>query len=146
MLNTSFKRVIVLSRIFNEMKVIYTDIAELSFDENEAILFIRMLEDAHMKIENTKEHYKIINELTYGQKYRALVDASNYFRIDDDASQYAALPDTIKNRLAAAHFTSNVSNRLTANFFRLFYKPEIPVRTFKTKEEALEWLLSMKET
>ena len=104
-----------------------------------------MKEDAHMKLENTKEHYRIISELTNGSKYLTLVDATNYFRIDDDASQFAALPETTKNRIAVAHYTSNVSNRLTANFFRIFYRPEIPVQTFKTKEEAMEWLLSVKE-
>jgi hypothetical protein len=125
-----------------KMKIISTDIAELSFDEEESILHIKMLEDAHMNLEKTKEHYNIIKELTKSSKYLALIDATNFFRIDNDASRFAALPETTKDRVAAAHYTLNVSNRLTANFFRLFYKPRIPVQAFKTKEEALRWLKS----
>jgi hypothetical protein len=124
------------------MKIIRTEIAELNFDEEESILHIKMLEDAHMNLQNTKEHYNIIKELTKGCKYLALIDATNYFKIDGDASKFAALPETTKDRVAAAHYTLNVSNRLTANFFRLFYKPEIPVQAFKTKEDALRWLKS----
>jgi len=120
--------------------MVRTEIAEISFDESTSILHIKMFEDAKMDLENTVEHYDLIKSLTSGKKHLVLVDATHFFSIDEKALQYAAQPETTKNRIATAYFTTHLGNRFTTNFFKTFYKPNLPVQSFKTKQEALEWL------
>lgn len=103
-----------------------------------------MLEDAHMNLENTKVHYNVISDLTKGKKHLVLIDSTNYYTIDQESLKYAAKPGTAEGRVAAAHFTLNMANRLISNFFKLFYKSQIPIQTFNTKEEALRWLREQK--
>ncbi len=125
--------------------MVKTEIATLIFHKEISILEIILNKDAHMDLKKTKEHYNLIEELTNGQKYLAFVDATHFFRVDEDASVYAALPETIENRIAAAHYTTNLANRLTSNFFRLYFKPNIPFQTFSIKKDAIKWLLLQKE-
>lgn len=122
------------------MKTIYTDLAELHFDESQSILYVKILEDVHVDMEKIQEHYKIINEVTKGQKYSALVDATNYFTSDDDALRYAALPEVTRARVATAFHSLNLANRLTIHFYRLLYKPNFAINLFRTSDTALEWL------
>ncbi|MGZ4043816.1 MAG: DUF7793 family protein [Bacteroidia bacterium] len=125
------------------MRVLNTEIAIMTFDENERILHIQMIPGAEMTLDNTKEHYHLINQLTGGKEYIALVDASNYFIIDPEALKFAAEENTLVNRVAAAHYNSSVANLLTVSFFKNNLKPGIPVGIFKTKDDALEWIAKL---
>ncbi|MBA3663206.1 MAG: hypothetical protein H0W61_03230 [Bacteroidetes bacterium] len=127
------------------MRSIRTEIAFMSFNEEESLLHIEITAGAEMTLENTSRHYRVIHELTSGKPYIALVNAANYFMIDPDALKYGALQNTIANRVASAHYNSNVANVLTVSFFKNNHKPGIPVGIFKTKEEALEWITTLKK-
>jgi hypothetical protein len=122
------------------MKTVCTAIAELSFDENESLLHIRVLKDAEMNLKNTIAHYKLIGEITEGKNYLALVDATEYFSINSETLKYTSLPETIEKRIATAHYNPSFGNKLTMDFFRKKHKPDLPVNSFDTKEEAIEWL------
>lgn len=125
------------------MKKASTRNAELTYDEKERLLHIRMLEGAELDLENTIEHYKVIEEITSGQKYFALIDSLEYFVMTTEALHYASMPEVVHQRMAAAHYRPSTGNRLTANFFSKTFKPELPVRVFETKEEATAWLASL---
>jgi len=125
--------------------VLNTGIADISFNYEQAILSIYVLEGAEMTLDNTKRHYEEIRKLVGDTKYYALIDSSNYYRTDPSALQFAASMDAIGNRLASAHYNSSIANSLTVNYFKNIYSPHIPVRLFKTYEEALEWIISLKE-
>ncbi|HET6991218.1 MAG TPA: hypothetical protein VFJ43_07845, partial [Bacteroidia bacterium] len=86
--------------------------------------------------------YKAIEEITDGKEYFALIDSSEYFKMDADALKFAAMKENIGKRKAAAHYNLANANKLTTDFFRNFYKPSVPIQTFNSKEEALNWLLS----
>jgi hypothetical protein len=122
------------------MKTILTDIAELFFDEETLILHIKILEDVHMDLEKTISHCRMVQKITKGEKYMALVDATNYFTSDEDALKYLALPETTGGRIAMAFHSLNLANRLTIHFFRLLYKPNFAIHLFRVHEDALEWL------
>jgi hypothetical protein len=122
------------------MKKIRTEIAELSFDERASTINIKMLEGAEMNLENTRKHYELIKKLTSDKPYLALVDATYFFTIDKPALKYTSLPGTINKRIATAYYNPILANSFTTEFFRKFYKPPLPTRSFKTKEEAKLWL------
>ena len=122
------------------MKTIYTDFAQISFDEITSILYVKILDDVHFDLERMKEYYNIIKTLTKGDKHSVLFDASNYFTSDEEALHYAALPETTKGRVAAAYHSLNLANRLAIHFFRLLHRPHFSIQLFRTNEDAMEWL------
>lgn len=124
------------------METLITDIAEIFFDEETSILHVKILEDVHMDIEKTMNHCRIVQRITKGEKYMALVDATNYFTTDEDALKYLALPETTVGRVAMAFHSLNLANRLTIHFFRLLYKPNFTIHLFRMHDDAMEWLKS----
>jgi hypothetical protein len=124
------------------MKTIHTPLANISYNETEHILHIKIQEDAEMNLENTKIHYKKINDLVGDHSYLALVEASNYCSVEKEAWQYSSLRKIVLNRKATAHYNSCFANKLTTSFFKTTFKTTTPVQIFNTKEDALEWLKS----
>jgi hypothetical protein len=128
------------SNLISFMEKALTKIAELIFDIQESILYIKVIEGAEMNFENTRQHYDIIRSLTGNKAYGALIDATEYYSIDAETLRYTSLPETIDNRIASAHCNPHNANSLTANFFKTNHQPPIPFQIFKVKEEALHWL------
>lgn len=122
------------------MKTMNTKISELQYDEKEFILYVKIKDDVTMGTEDVKDHFRAISKLTNDENHFVLIDASNYFNIDDEALKCAALAEFTKGRLAAAFYSTNLSSRLTIHFFKLFRRPDYLVQLFKRKEDALSWL------
>ena len=122
------------------MKMAETSIAELIFDKKESILYMKIKEKSEMNLENTKEHYEVIKNLTENKRYAALIDTEFYFTADTEALEYASMPEIVSKRIASAYYNSSLANMLTTNFFKVNYKPQLHIEQFKIKEEALEWL------
>ena len=122
------------------MKTIITQISELQYDEKEYILYIKIKNDVSVDLESIKEHFKATSLLTKNENHFALIDATNYFSIDEEALKYAAMEEYTTGRVAAAFYSANLSSRLTIHFFKLFRRPSYLVQLFKKKEDALNWL------
>jgi hypothetical protein len=122
------------------MKTINTKISELQYDEKEFILYIKIKNDVTVDLESIKEHFKATSELTNNDNHFALIDASNYFNMDEEALKYAAMEEYTVGRVAAAFYSVNLASRLTIHFFKLFRRPSYLVQLFKKKEDALNWL------
>lgn len=115
-------------------------VADLFYDRYNGILFIKVFEDVEMTSEGIIKHYEIIKELTQNRPYAALIDAEYYFTIDNDTLKLSASPEVFGNRIATAHYSYNLANRLTTHFFKNNIKPPIPIEYFKTKRDALSWI------
>lgn len=124
------------------MKIVQTPIAEISFNETESILHIKVFEGAEMNLENAKIHYNEIKKLLGNKRYLALVDTTNYYTIKKEAWEYASSKEIVSNRIAVAHYNSCFANRLTTNFFKTAFHAAMPFEIFGTKEEAVQWLKS----
>jgi hypothetical protein len=122
------------------MKTTITNMSELQYDEKEYILYIKIKNDISVDLESVKEHFNAITTLTKNENHFALIDASNYFSIDEEALKYAAMGEYTGGRVAAAFYSANLSSRLTIHFFKLFRRPSYLVQLFKKKEDALNWL------
>ncbi|MBA2611638.1 MAG: hypothetical protein H0U95_06700 [Bacteroidetes bacterium] len=127
------------------MDWIITKVAELFYDEENAVLYINILENAELTLENAKEHYQQIETVTKGQKHLALIDSGNYYTTSHETLLYTSKKTTFKNRVATAYYNFCTPNKLTADFFKNNYKPEMDLKTFKTKEEALVWWANAKD-
>jgi hypothetical protein len=122
------------------MKAINTRISELQYDEKEFILYIKIKNDVTIDLESIKEHFRATKELTNSENHFALIDACNYFSLEDEALKYAAMEEYTTGRIAAAFYSKNLASRLTIHFFKLFRRPDYLVELFKNKEDALDWL------
>lgn len=124
------------------MEVVSTPVAEISFNEAERILNIKILDGAEMNLKNIKVHYKKINDLVGNKNYLALVDASNYYTIDNVAWKYSYSKKAVFNRKAIAHYNCSPANRLTTSVFKKNFKSALPLEFFDSREEAVKWLKS----
>lgn len=122
------------------MDTVYTEIAELSYDKEKSLLHIKILEDVSITVEKAKKLTESINQITNGRKHFALVDATNYFFIEDEALKYMAETEACTTRLGSAYYSMNLANRLTMHFFKVFHKPSYPLELFKKKEDAIGWI------
>jgi hypothetical protein len=124
----------------NFMDTVYTDIAELCYNKKSSLLHIKIIEDVSITIEKAKSLTDSIHRITKGQNHFALVDATNYFFIEDEALKYMASPEICAGKMGSAYYSMNLANRLTMHFFKVFHKPSYPLELFKKKEEAINWL------
>jgi hypothetical protein len=125
------------------MELLNTPIAEITYNDNEHILHIKIKEDAEMNLSNAQTHYKKINSLLGDKKHLVLVDASNYYRIDKNAWEYASKKEVVSNRIAVANYNSCDANKLQTQFYKANLNTLMPVEIFNSKEEAIKWLKSI---
>lgn len=122
------------------METALTEIAEVHYYRTEAIVDIKILEGVEMTLENIRQHYHVIKNMTSNEPYAALIDASNNYSIGPETLHYTSLAETIGGRVATAHYNVSHSNTFTLNAFRYNYRPPVQIKLFGNKEEALEWL------
>ena len=122
------------------MKKDLSPVAELNFDEKDSVLYIKMLEGAVLNLANTKQHARQMEELTLGKPYLALIDATNFFTMDEESLKFSSAPIKPPNRIAGACFNPTLANRFTVEIFRKFGNPKYPMEVFNTKAEAIQWL------
>lgn len=127
------------------MKTDLTPVAELSYNEQENILYIKMLEGAVLNLKNTQQHSQQLEEITSGKPHLVLIDTTNFFTMDEESLKYSTAPVKPPNRIAAACFNPTLANRFTVEVFRKVCGPHYPMEIFCTKSEALQWLKKQAE-
>src|ERR1700751_3029362 len=106
------------------MKIALTPVAELSFNEKESILYIKMLEGAVLNLKDTIIHAKQIEEITANKPYLALVDSTKFFTMDKETLPYASSRSSRPaGRIAMACFNPNLANRCSVEMCRKLGKP-----------------------
>jgi hypothetical protein len=93
---------------------------------------------------DTEEVSQIISNIKFisgGKKYLLLVKAGPLSTITFNALKLLAKPDAMSYAYAKAYVLKTLPQRLMANFFLRYFKPEIPVRFFKDQRDAELWLL-----
>lgn len=126
------------------MKTINSDIAEITFNEIDSVLSIKIMADIEIDLEKVKKHFELINKITGNKKYIAIVDGANYFHIKDDALRYMASPQATRNRIATAFYSHNLANRLSILCLKLYSPPSTPLQYFSRKENAIDWIQQIK--
>lgn len=121
-----------------------TELAKLRYYAKKNVLQITLLNQSHLTLKNISEHYRIIEEITGGSRYCALVNANYSFTADEDALSYSAGSDIAEKRIATAYYTRKPGTRLSATFYNYHFSPTVPFRIFRTRKEALKWLLIQK--
>lgn len=123
------------------MKTIHTKVATFSYDQNERLLHMKILNGAEIELENAIENYEAAQLLVAGHKHLLLVDGTSNVYISKEAKVYSAKQKP-NSPIAMAVIVTSAANRLVGNFYINFNKPAVPTRLFTTEDKAIEWLKS----
>ena len=93
------------------------------------------------------EHVKLLGQMIgkigEGKRMRVYISVSESISISIDALNYAASKESQKYTLANAVLVDSLAKRLVVNYFLRVNKPVAITKTFNTRQEAFEWLLSI---
>ena len=78
------------------------------------------------------------------EKYLNLFEGGYNTDFDAFVREYASSVEENKYTIADAIVTSTLSLNMVAKFYIQFNKPHMPTKVFKSRDEAIQWLLSFK--
>ncbi|MDQ3048393.1 MAG: hypothetical protein M3R27_12660 [Bacteroidota bacterium] len=122
------------------MRKITTRIGHLTYNKETRILRVKLFEGAEVELEDMIRQYEAAYELTKGEKYLKIVDATSNASASKDARDYAAKIKPGDGRIAEALVITSTATKILGNLYINFNKPKIPTRIFSSEEKALEWL------
>ena len=108
--------------------------------DQEGILWMRVLEGAHIDLETLLEDHRLGQELIKHQPVYAIYDASRFFTITPEARDYLNSGVLIQNRKATAVVTNNLAVRLLVNFMNTFKARKSLLKLFPDEKSALHWI------
>lgn len=112
---------------------------------NNGIVTIEFEEDFYeMKVAHLKQIESGMKVLGDGRKLPFFFKAKDFMQADEEAVNYSRSPESGKYTLANAVLVDNSAKRLMYNFYFNIKKPHVLTKAFKSKEEAFNWLLSLK--
>jgi len=126
------------------MKILSDKISELIYNEDERVLHIKITKNIIITLDDAIEHFEGVKVLTGNKKYVALIDTTDYFKMQPEAFMHSSLEKANANRIATAFYNPNIANKVTINFFKRYFRPTIPVEMFENMTEALAWLNDIK--
>jgi hypothetical protein len=115
-------------------------------EADDEIVYFTYHEMPELTLEIAKE--LVANRLDYtkGEAAYFLIDATNLRVVSKEAREYLGRPDGgLKGLLAGAFISDKVLTNVIINLFFKINKPEVPARFFTKKEEALAWLLKIRD-
>ena len=78
------------------------------------------------------------------EKYLNLFEGIYNNDFDAFVREYTSSAEENKYTIADAIVTSTLSLNMAAKFYVRFNKPQMPTKVFKSRDEAIPWLLSFK--
>lgn len=104
---------------------------------------VKPFDDAVLSEESIKEVFSEVDKRKKGVKVKWLMPTAKYGVIDKSAIRFDTRSYHTYNSEAFAIVLMNVSARFLFKFYLKVKRYPIPVKTFKTEEEALVWLRSI---
>ncbi len=108
-----------------------------------SILRIEFLKGADIDLADAELVNEQFIEMSEGLNYYILLDAKNQFTTTPESRAFVASKSS--GRMAFAIVTNSIANKLVANFFIQFNKPNTPTKVFTNETIALEWLKEQKK-
>lgn len=94
-------------------------------------------------VELLMELKSIIFNFGKGEKMPVFISTLNFLNINQEARKFAASKSGQEYTLANAVLIDNLGKNIMFNFFLKINRPVTPTKAFRTREEALEWLISL---
>jgi len=110
----------------------------------DGILFIRLLENSEIDIDESKLMQKKSLDITEGKKIVAMIDARAQIVVSKESREWGSTAEAQKNMQAKAIIVNSMANRIVGNFIIKFHKPIAKTRLFSDEETALAWFREQK--
>lgn len=118
---------------------IHTGKSVIHIDE-EGILRLTAVPGVEIDLEEVTRCFDIYEQLGCREnKTLQLIDTRGDGSMTPEARNYAA-QHVDKFFIASAVVSDSLAVRMLVNFFNGFYRQRVPLRMFKTEEDALQWL------
>ena len=121
-----------------ENKRVVSDRVEIWLDEG--IVNVVYLDGAEITPSIKEEMHHIFMEITGGVKHPFVFESEGSLWYTREGREYAREIEPKQPYLAVAMIAPHLGFRLLAEFYARIYKPEVPYKVFKTRNEALIWL------
>ena len=122
------------------MRKISTRVADISYDKEKRLVFVKIKENAEIELADTVENAKATKSLTGNDRYLVMIDAISNLSVSKEARSYSAQKSERDLRVAEAYIVGSTANKIVGNFYIKFNKPNVPTKLFSNPESALEWL------
>jgi hypothetical protein len=120
-----------------------TYLANLCLEED--VLIVKMKPNIDIGESELTELFNLSNELADFKKRFVVIDTRENFNSNADIRTLYSDDNFIKYRYADAFIVNSLPMRLLVNFYISFNKPKIPTKMFNNKENAFEWINSLKK-
>lgn len=109
------------------------------------IIHYSYLNNVDIDVEEHIENHKALIELVGFEKHPILVDASELINITSKAREKVKELEPLGPTLARAFVARSIGHKLLINFYLKVNKPYVKNKVFSRYEDAVEWLLNLKE-
>lgn len=109
--------------------------------KEDGILFCKYIKGLHVTLEIAKQSVETRFSLQKGEICRLLVDMRGIKSVTREAREYLGTVGASRMK-AGALIVGSFLNSSIGNVFLLFEKPPVPVKLFRNREKAVEWLKS----
>lgn len=114
--------------------------------EEDDIIAFKYSPDLYMDIEVAKDIVASRLEYSNDKPMYSVIDLSNLKSVTKEAREYMSQPENgLKGILAGAFISNKPLTTVVINFFLVINKPAVPAKFFTNKEDALNWILKIRE-
>lgn len=120
-------------------------LAELRFDEEENLLFLKVKQDITIDVAEINEMIDYVKEFVGSKKHFAVIDFGESVNSSNESRKvYAESNYLLEFRLADAFIVRSLPIKLVANFFIRVTQPSIKTKSFTSEAAAKEWIESLR--
>jgi hypothetical protein len=122
------------------LNTIITRAAEISYKPSQRLLTVRLLQDAHISVSETRENYQATRALVGDDRFLKLIIDNTGVSVDREARTLGAELAGQDGSIAVAMVARSRASHMIGSFYINFNKHRVPTRMFSSKEKADEWL------
>jgi hypothetical protein len=109
----------------------------------ENLYLCKMVDNIEVDLDDSKENFKAMMEISESKPYAVLVDARVHCSITKEAMEHSTRPESSTNLIANAIMVDSLANRILGNFLIRMSRNHAPTKLFTEEQKALEWLHEM---
>jgi hypothetical protein len=110
---------------------------------SDKIIHLHYLTD-DITLENSKEILRFTRSHSPWKLSPILLTGGDFMNQDKESRDYNSSPEVLQHCSAIAFLSDSLAKKILANFFISLNRDKIPMKFFKTEEEAFKWLSQFK--
>lgn len=126
------------------LKSIGLDFAGVELLEN-GVIRVEFFDKQSIGEEESREINNAIGRLSDGKPARIMMVPQPNTVFDHGAREFSASDEGLQYTIGDAMITTSLAHKILVSFYLKFNKPKKPSKAFDNEEDAMTWLLSLKD-